>query len=213
MRPSLRPGTRLLAVVLAGFLATGGAAAASSSPHTRPPCGPKAAKTLAASKSARVYTQRGIVYGCSMHGSTRYTLGRRDRCNLSVRVAPVTVTGDLAAYGAERCGIDTGTTAVIVLRLTDDKKLVDTPATSPPGVEAFQQVDSLVLKRDGAVAWIGEGSSIVGHGQRVVEVRKLDNRRVTVLDSGAGVRTGSLRLRRSTLRWRDGVHTRSATLH
>ncbi|MFL5830252.1 MAG: hypothetical protein ACJ76X_10075 [Solirubrobacteraceae bacterium] len=125
----------------------------------------------------------------------------------------MTVTGDLTAYGAERCGIDTGTTAVIVLRLTDDKQLANTPATSPPGVESFQHVDALVLKRDGSVAWIGDGSSIVGHGRRIVEVRKLDKRGLFVLDSGSGVRMDSLRLHRSTLRWRDGSQTRTATLH
>jgi hypothetical protein len=63
------------------------------------------------------------------------------------------------------------------------------------------------------VAWIGDGSSIVGHGRRVVEVRKLDKRGLAVLDSGSGVRTNSLRLHRSTLRWRNDSHTRTATLH
>jgi hypothetical protein len=213
MRPRLHVGTPLLAAGLAGFLAVSGSSAASPSAHAGPPCGPKTAKTLAASHTARVYSQRGIVYGCSAHGTVGYTLGRRDLCNLSIRVAPVTVTADLAAYGAESCGIDTGRTAVIVVRLTDDKQLANTPATSPPGVESFQHVDSLVLKRDGSVAWIGDGSSIVGHGRRIVEVRKLDKRGLSVLDLGAGVRTDSLRLHRSTLRWRDEAHTRTATLH
>jgi hypothetical protein len=213
MRPTLSAGTRLLAAAVTVFVAAGGASAASSSSHPGPPCGPKSAKTLAASHTARVYQQHGVVYGCSSHGVMTYTLGRSENCNVSVRVAPVTVTGNLAAYGAEQCGIDFGTTSVIVRRLTDGKQLADSPATSPPGVESFQHVDSLVLKRDGAVAWIGDGSSIVGHGRRVVEVRKLDKQGLSVLDSGAGVHTGSLRLHRSTLRWHDGTQTRTATLH
>src|SRR2546423_14811025 len=102
MRPRLHVGTPLLAAGLAGFLAVSGSSAASPSADAGPPCGPKAAKTLAASHTGRVYSQRGVVYGCSARGTTGYTLGRRGRCNLSVPVAPVTGTGDLAAYVAER---------------------------------------------------------------------------------------------------------------
>jgi hypothetical protein len=190
-----------------------GASAASTSSHPGPPCGPKSAKTLAASHTARVYVQQSVVLGCSAHGTATYRLGRDDRNITSVRVNPVVVAADLAAYGAERHGVDTATATVIVRRLTDGKQLSSNPATSPPGVEAFQRVDSLVLKRDGAVAWIGDGSSIAGPGRRVVEVRKLDKHGLSVLDSGAAVHTDSLRLHHSTLRWRHGAHTRTATLH
>jgi hypothetical protein len=213
MRLSLLAGTRLLVALLAGWLVAGGSAAASASSSPRSPCGPKAATTLAASHTARAYAQHGVVYGCSAHGTIGYRLGRRDSCTVSIRVAPVRVTGDLVAFGAERCGIDTRTASVIVLRLTDGKRLLSTPATGPLGVESFQQVDSLVLGRDGAVAWIGEGSSVAGHGRRTVEVRKLDKQGLSVLDSGQRVRTGSLRLRRATLRWRHGEHRRTTTLH
>jgi hypothetical protein len=102
---------------------------------------------------------------------------------------------------------------VTVLRLTDGKQLASVPATSPPGVESFQRVDSLVLKSNASVAWIAEGSSIISHGHPLLELRKLDTRGESLLDSGTGVHTDSLQLHRSTLRWRDGTQTRTVTLH
>jgi hypothetical protein len=213
MRPGPFAVARLLAAAIALLLTACGASAASSTAHARPPCGPRGAKTLAASHTARVYLDGVVVSGCSAHGSTSYQLGRHDSCINSVRIDPVVVTADMTAYGAERCGIDTGNTSVTVLRLTDGKQLASVPATSPPGVESFQRVDSLVLKSNGSAAWIAEGSSIVSHGHRLIEVRKFDKRGESLLDSGTGVRTDSLRLHRSTLRWRDGTQTGTATLH
>lgn len=209
--PGLR-AVRLVTLASGVLLAACGTSAARSSSAANPPCGPKAADTLASSHLARVYALHGAVFGCSAHGSTSYRLGRRDRCILATRIAPVTVAGELVAYGAERCGVDTGSTLVVVRRLTDGKQLLSAPATSPPGVESYQSVDSLVLKRDGAVAWIAVGRSIVGT-RRVVEVRKSDKRGQAVLDSSGALAPYSLRLRGSTLRWRDGKQTRSATLH
>jgi hypothetical protein len=175
-------------------------------------CGPATGQTLAADKAARVYALGNTVYGCALGGMRSYRLGQRQTCIGTSRAGPaVTVAGRLAAYGLSRCGVDTGFTQVLVRRLTDGTQLRAVPATSPPGPESFQSVDSLVLKADGAVAWIGTGRSIVGHG-KVIEVRKADRGGAALLDSGAAVDSGSLRLRHSKLTWKHGGETRSATL-
>ena len=200
----------ILAAVAA--LAACASAAAHAGSTTSVACGPKGATTLAASRLARVYVTGNRVYGCSRHGTRSFLLGRHATCEGSARVDPVTVEGEIAAYGSERCFVDTGNTAVIVRRLSDGKTLRSAAATSPPGVESFQSVGSLVLKRDGAIAWIGSGSSIGLHTHRI-EVYKADSHgSVQLLDSGAAIRSDSLVLRGSRLSWQHGDTVRRATL-
>jgi hypothetical protein len=153
-----------------------------------------------------------VVYGCANSGGRIYKLGQRRSCVAASLVGTVKLARRLAAYSLDQCGVDTGSTDVIVRRLSDGVQLHTFSATSPPGPESYQQVDSLALKADGAVAWIGTGSSILG-GRKLIEVRKADRGGETLLDSGAAVGTGSLRLHRSTLSWKHGGATRTATLH
>jgi hypothetical protein len=189
----------------AGLFAGCALAAAGAGSSAAAHCGPFDAKTLAASGSVRVYVLGKTVYGCSMRGSGAVRLGTRSSCVGGARVDPVVAAGEFAAYGLSRCGVDTGYTQVIVRRLTDGKVVRSAAATSPPGVESYQSVGSLVLRRDGAVAWIGNGQSIIGHGH-VIEVHKARRRGpVALLDSGLAVRPGSLRLRGSQLTWRHGT--------
>jgi hypothetical protein len=166
---------------------------------------------LAASHVARVYVVNRTVFGCSAHGGTSYRLGQRTTCIGAERIDPVRVAGELAAYGDERCGVDTGTTSVVVRRLTNDKQLTSAPATSPPGPESYQTVTSLVLRLDGAVAWIATGHSL-GARHSLVEVHKVEKHGASLLDSGPAIGTRSLRLHGSALRWRHGKQTRSGSL-
>ncbi len=189
--------------------ACGAAASSAGAAH----CGPFDAHTLAASGAARVYVLGKSVYGCAMKGSGAFRLWTRGSCGAGARVDPVVVAGKLAAYGLTRCGVDTGSTALVVRRLTDGKLLRRAPATSPAGVESYQSIGSLVLRRDGAVAWIGTGKSIVSHGDGKIEVYRAGRRgRVQLLDSGSGIRPGSLKLRGSRLSWRHGSSARHAVL-
>jgi hypothetical protein len=176
------------------------------------PCGPAGARTLAADGVARVYAVGNDVFGCASGGSRPYKLGQRNTCVGTARVGPVVVAAKLTAYALSRCGVDTGFTQVIVKRLTDGAQLRALAATSPPGPESFQSVDSLTLKSDGAVAWIATGSSIVG-GRKLIEVRKADRDGDALLDSGGAVDSASLRLHHSRLSWKHGSTTRTATLH
>jgi hypothetical protein len=88
-----------------------------------------------------------------------------------------------------------------------------------PPIEAMicPEVDSLVLKSDGAVAWIATNflSEICGpeHPSATIEVRVHDRYGLHVLDSGPGIVPTSLRLSGSRLEWVDAGQVRSVTLH
>jgi hypothetical protein len=154
----------------------------------------------------------GVVVGCAGGSQRGFVLGRSGLCIGATRVAPVSVVGALAAYGAERCGVDTGSTQVIVRRLTDGAILAQTPATSTRmGPESYVQVTALVLARSGSAAWIASGASIVGH-RHIVEVRAYEHGTLRRLDSGAAIDLYKLELTGSHLRWKHGANWKTATL-
>src|SRR5947209_3473465 len=108
------------------------------------PCGPPTARTLALTHLARAYALRGEVYACA-HGGHSYDLGSSHLCMSSNRVGPIALSGTVAAYGAQRCGVDTGTAQVVVRRLTGGTVLHTATATSRvPGAESYQSIGSLV---------------------------------------------------------------------
>jgi hypothetical protein len=210
---------RLSIAIGAGLvLSACGASAGSARPSVGsngsvPPCTQAGSKTLAANGSVRVFSQGAFVYGCSQRTGRRSRLGRSTLCIGAERVGPVAVAGDDAAYGLERCGVDTGFTQVVVKRLTDGRELRnDAAITGPLGVESYEAVASLVVKGDGSVAWIASGRSIVGKGPSPVEVHQHDAHRLALLDSGPGIVQASLRLHGSKLTWKHGAAVRSATL-
>jgi hypothetical protein len=124
----------------------------------------------------------------------------------------VAVSGVLVAYGSQRCGVDTGSSTVVVRRLSDGVMLSQQPASiTPIGPESYVMVTALVLAGDGDVAWISTSHSIVG-GRGSTEVHAFDRRGVRLLDHGAGIDTAQLRLRHAKVSWKHGIAWRSATL-
>jgi hypothetical protein len=176
-------------------------------------CGPAGARTLAASAVARVYVQGGAVYGCSDRTGRTTRLGQSRSCIATSRAGPAAVAGELAGYGLQTCGVDTGTAEVVVRRLSDGAVLRTQNATAGRrGPESYQSVGAIVVKSDGAVAWVGSAASIISHRAQL-EVLAGDARgRTRVLDSGGAITPASLRLRGARLSWTDGGRTRSATL-
>jgi hypothetical protein len=185
---------------------TGGTAASAS-------CAPPRAQTVTTNAKASVYTTGGHVYGCATSTRRRYLLGASGRTIRGGRVGPVALAGVDVAYGVSRSGVDTGSAQVVVRRLTDGKVVHTAPATATvTEPESFQSISALVVKPDGAVAWIGESHSIVGHGG-LVEVDRFDRRGEAKLDGGVGIADTSLRLHRSQLSWRHSGRERSGTLN
>jgi hypothetical protein len=196
-------------LLIAAALAVGATITAPSGATSN--CVPAGAHVLASSASAAVYSSGSVVYGCSDLTRLQTKLGHVSSCIQAHRIYPVRVVGDLSAYGDEVCGVDTGTTSVVVLRLSDGKQLSSDPATT--GLvfpESYESIGSLVLRSDGAVAWISVTQSVVG-GAAKIEVQK-DDHGQRLLDSGAAIKPGSLVLHGSMLSWKHGRATRNATL-
>ena len=176
------------------------------------PCGPRAARTLAQDTRVRVYVIGGQVFGCARGQRSRYALGQVTTCLRGALVGPVKAAGVRVAFAVKRCGVDTGTSQVIVRRLDDGRTISASPATSTPlGAESYVTVSSLVLAGNGSVGWITQAGSIVSHRQ-FTEVHARDSRGARVLDSSPGVAPRSLALTGSQLRWREAGHWRTARL-
>jgi hypothetical protein len=193
----------LLAAVTIGAPAAGAAV----------PCGPARAHTLAGDRTARVYASGQSVFGCAKGGGRSYHLGSSSRTIDQPHVGPVAVAGDLAAYGATQSGVDTVSASVVVRRLTDGVQLRDEPATTKPvGAEFFESVGSVVVRADGAVAWISAAGSVISGQAKEVEVNRTDRGGRTLLDSGPSIKPQSLRRHGAHITWRDGDRSRFAEL-
>jgi hypothetical protein len=204
---------RVVALTSLALTISSGAAVlgADATARVRIPCGPAAALTLASSSRARVYASHGSAFGCAAGAGSPLRLGKTTNCISSDLVGPVVVAGDIAAYASERCGVDTGSTQVLVRNLRTGKRLSASPAVTVPGPESFPSVDSLVARSDGAAAWIAEAKSLGNH-QRNVELRRIDARGESLLDSGAAIGLRSLRLRGARLTWLHSGQPRTSTL-
>jgi hypothetical protein len=149
------------------------------------------------------------VYGCAgrsyLLGTYRPRLGQ-------ARITRVALAGTVTAYAVTRSGVDTSMAQVIIRRLDNGRTLHSLGAVAQPiGPESFQRVGSLVVKADGAAAWIASASSIVRHGMEV-EVDRVDRRGERTLDGGPDIKPASLRLHASRLSWRHASAARMATL-
>jgi hypothetical protein len=188
------------------------AACGSASATASAQCGPSGAHTLAADSRARVYASGGGVYGCANSSGHSYLLAPNESRLGQRRVGKVALAGVDAAYSETTYGVDTGSATVTVRRLDTGRTLRSLAAmTQPVGPEAFESVDSLVVKANGSVAWIVVASSIVRHSSQT-EVNRADRRGEARLDTGPGIGSSSLRLRGSELSWSAGGATRTATL-
>jgi hypothetical protein len=215
----MRRGVLGLAVLLSACgstmaSATNGSTTATGSPPPVPAgCGPARAHSLAINSRVRVYTSGSFVYGCSARTHRTTRLGRSDRCVAASRAGPAAVAGELAGYGLQRCGVDTGTGEVIVRRLSDGRGLRTLEATQGQlRPESYQTVLSIVVKADGAVAWTARMSSLGGGHPQLQVLAASAGAGARLLDSGDGVAPISLRLQGSRLTWKSGGQIRSATL-
>jgi hypothetical protein len=161
---------------------------------------------------ARVYVSGRTVFGCSKLARKQLKLGNSNSCLRGTLARPAAVAGEVAAYGIESCGVDTGRGSLIVRRLDTGKTLHTQPALSGRvGVEGHSSVESVVVRADGSAAWIGSERAI-GPPRRGTEVHAVTRTGSVLLDSGVQIDAGSLRLRGSRLSWRHGGRTRTATL-
>ena len=177
-----------------------------------PSCPPAGAHVLAASRRARVYALGGSVYGCAAPAGRSYRLGAASRSPGQARVGPVAVAGTVAAYALTSFGIDIGASVIAVRDLASGRLLHQSVAIHRALPQAYQLVSAIVVKPDGAVAWISQIESVIRRAAGGLAVLRLDAHGAALLDASSRIRPRSLRLHGSTLTWRDGAQLRSATL-
>jgi hypothetical protein len=211
--------------VTALTVAVAGIAAASAGASPLPQggiCGPASAPTLAAGAAGRVYAVGHNVYACANHNGHRTLLGTDTTCNTRTLVGPFAIAGGLVAYGAENCGVDTGSSQLLEVQLTNGQQAGGASAMPAGlGAESYTRVDSLVLRPDGSLAWIQTGSSLTRHRSQIYVYAAHIKRTspstamlsVGTLDHGSAIVTNSLALHGPTVTWRHGASTRSATLN
>jgi hypothetical protein len=203
----MRTGWLIGTIVM--VVAACGSAAATVSSH----CGPRSATTLAVDDVARVYQASGNVYGCSNADARSYRLAASPSRFGQPRIGKLALTGVVTAYGLTRSGIDTVTEQIVVRRLDNGHVLHQVNSTTGPLLpEGFQSVDAIVVKADGAVAWLVQSGSIVRHS-RESEVIRFDRRGEATLASSTKYNLGSLELRGSELNWSENGATGKATLY
>jgi hypothetical protein len=175
-------------------------------------CGPATAKTIASDAGARVYAVGSGVYGC-VNGRRAYLLVHRSQSRPAQSgLSEIALAGLVVGYAKSQSGVDTLSAEVVVRRLDSGRILHDVDAVrGPRAPEFFEGVDQLVVKADGAVAWIGRGGSILAK-EGTVEVNRIDRRGEATLDQSTHHRMEALRLRGSKLSWRDGNALRTSTL-
>lgn len=206
---------RALAAVATAAALTGttlGLAMGSTSSRMRL-CGPKSAKTLARSSSARLFLRQAKIYGCANGKRHQFLIGNQSSCLVAPGLAsPVAAAGQLAGYGLVRCLVDTRSASVVIRRLSDGKQLNRLAAsTGKQRPESFDSVASLVLRSDGSVAWITTVASPLARVS-TAEVHRADRHGAALLDSGPAINPRSLSLHGSTVSWTDGGSRRSASL-
>src|SRR5437763_15651522 len=139
--------------------------ATSTTESPRPGCDPApGARALATSRSVRVFRNREFVYACLNTGEG-FRLGRSGHCDQPNRegIGQIALADRVLAFGLETCGVDTGSTNLIVTRLGDHTQITTfSPTLGDTGPESHYSIDSLVVTLGRTVAWIGSGSGIPG---------------------------------------------------
>lgn len=228
--------TEVLVAFLALVLATAAAAilaasAPASAASRRVPCRPKrGTTTIAHSAKARIFSdaRTGNDYACLYSNGHPRFLSTTEHWEYEM----VRFAGPYVAFVgiAEAANTEVGVMNMRTGRVRDfreDEEVAPVklqpsqcPSAVPNCSAVCPQVDSLVLKSDGAVAWIAvnfppptSSSGFCGNEvPPITEVRRHDRRGLRVIGTGSGIVASSLRLSGSTLTWRSEGATLSSNL-
>jgi hypothetical protein len=189
--------------------------------HRLAPCVPAHVRLLASAPEVQVYAKghgpptplpigRGNppVFVCSRvsHRRTMLSAGGQET------VGPIRISGPFVGYATSESFIDVILAGVAVTDAGSGRRLHNEAATSEPnGVEADNEVRSLVIDARGGIAWIALKSSLGTHSS-TFEVHRADTHGSTLLQSGPDIRPQSLRLAGATITWQAGASSQSAPL-
>jgi hypothetical protein len=189
---------RLIAATATAVLSFMAVPALTPARHRPPACRPTASHTVLANRLARVYTIHSrfpgvgtVYYGC-VYSTRRRTVLPADFPK-AMRLAGTTVA-DAEATGSS---IEIFVTDLRRGRQIHDDEIAGTPYYDQPVLKA------LVLKANGAVAWIVDGVDRSGTTPNG-EVGRHDRRGKRTLDSAPDGQLRTLRLTGSTLSWTHG---------
>lgn len=221
----------VVAVAIAQASTLTATALATGAEHGAPRCPGTHEKVVVADAQAVVYQARlpreegrGI-YACA-YGHRSYVLGSglargpaSGGTGGAFGVDDETLAGNIVAYEEVESFTEGHTKRIIVVRdLRTGRVMHEAPTAEAqtPGDVGKGSARSLVVKSDGAVAWIVEtvsGPTVGGIGPPTIyEVRAVDKTGSRLLASGGDIDPSSLALAGSTLYWTQGGQPFSAQL-
>jgi len=199
-------------MLLAGTLAFGGLATQQSlaGAPTQSACAPKGRGAVAADRYGQLWVQGadqtemwGCLYGHRPHDLYRFVGGSG-----WAFTSPL-VSGQVAAFEAALSDSDgPNYDIVVVVNLATGRQIKRVADGDGPGGDGIGQLESMVLKPDGAVAWIAP----TGYMNSVNQVYVDDAAGYRMLASGTSIAGGSLALAGSTIYWLQGGVAQSARL-
>ena len=212
----MRLASRLVPSLLVLLAAAPVAFAATRTGRDRPAGCRSAGHTIDAGPGGRVYFRPtgdpDRVFFCSQRTGRRAALGWDD-CSNAAEVQVVRVGRRFLALDLFSCGPG-GTASAIDLRRTGDgrrvRRLAATPGPATAG--ALADVTDLVLRADGALAWIVELRDSPSSPPRYELRRALRGAAAELVAQGPDIAPGSLALAGSTLYWMQGGTPRSSPL-
>jgi hypothetical protein len=186
--------------------------------------------TLAADAQAQVYVMRNSfggqsVMGCAYRQGRPFLLGPLPDCATPggcLGVKTVALAGPIVAYGSfteiepsvpSEAARRNFVVVVRDLRTTRLLRITPTgiPATQTPGVVGVGQAVAIVVKSDGAVAWIAENEGAPAGARYEVHAADTSGS-LRLLAWGAAIDPSSLRLAGSTLYWVQAGQAMSSSL-
>jgi hypothetical protein len=217
-------------ILLASLVAMTATAAARPRHNVTPKCPPANEGVVAADAQAVLYEASSIVYeseehkfvegqeeifGCA-HGAKRsYHIGLPPYGGPgeSGGVGPVALVGPIVAYDVgERAGVvSTRSVEEIWVRNLRTGKLIHrmpNGAPSEPGDIGLGDTTAIIVKSDGAVAWMVRAGEKLGG----IQVRSVDKTGSHLLAASPEIAPTSLALAGSTLYWTQGGKPMSAAL-
>ncbi len=158
------------------------------------------------------------IFGCAAGAVRSYKLGRviEGSASGSVGTGPFALAGPVVAYGvgeSHTSGINFNESSneIVVRNLANGKIALKVPNGSPaePGDVGLGETTAIVVKQDGAVAWINRASGELGS----IQVRSVDVTGNHLLAASPEIEPDSLALAGSILYWTEGSKPFSAALN
>jgi hypothetical protein len=221
-------------LVLFSLMMSSSATAMNARHKTTPKCLPAHAHLLLADSRAAIYTvfatrEEGLIgtiqtWGCAYGRKSSYKIWEEDEqvsTEVNAGIRSLTLDGTMVAYGKFRhegtrytLGEETVSEWHVIVRdLRTGLALHMVPTGMPdaahPKLIGRGEAEAIVVKSDGAVAWINNRVS----SENQYEVHALDTTGERVLAIGSDIDPQSLALAGSTLYWTQGGRPMSVSLN